>query len=81
MRIGSPPSMMRSALDAPSTLLMLMDAEVPSKVNATPVLGQVSSLVSGLTRPTKRKDWGCQKMRLMEELSVWLTGSSCLARC
>jgi hypothetical protein len=54
MRMGSPPSMMRSALEVPETVLMLMEAEVPSKVKATPVLGQVSSLVSGLTRPTKR---------------------------
>lgn len=52
MRIGSPPSIIRSALEFPLTLLMLIEAALPLKVKATPALGHVSSFVAGLTLPT-----------------------------
>ena len=48
------PSMTRSKLLSPTILARLMVAEVPVNVNETPVPGQVSSLVAGLTRPRKR---------------------------
>jgi hypothetical protein len=53
MRIGSPPSIIRSTLEVPVTVLIPIVAFVPSNVKDTPVLGHVSSLVAGLTLPTK----------------------------
>lgn len=54
MRIGLPPSIIRSALDVPVIPSILILAVVPLKVKATPVLGQVSCVVAGLTLPTNR---------------------------
>jgi hypothetical protein len=48
---GSLLSMKRSTLLLPVIWVTAIEAEVPSKVNATPVLGQLNSLVAGLTRP------------------------------
>jgi hypothetical protein len=48
------PSMNKSALFVPVTEEPPIEAEVPVKVNDTPVPGQVSSKVAGLTRPRYR---------------------------
>ena len=51
MTVAAPPSTKRSTLFEPLTEARLMVAEVPVKVNATPVPGQVSCLVAGFTLP------------------------------
>lgn len=48
------PSMNRVTLAVPIWLSIWMDAPVPLKENATPVLGQVRCSVSPLTRPINR---------------------------
>ena len=49
--VGSPPSIIKSTLLVPSTAARPIAAHVPVKANETPVPGQVSSLVAGLTLP------------------------------
>lgn len=56
MFTGVPPSILKSILLAPFKELIPMVALVPLNVNDTPVPGQVSSLVAGLTRPRYRGD-------------------------
>jgi len=51
MTVQFPPSMLRATLFSPQYDIP-MPAEVPEKEKETPVLGQVSSEVDGLTRPS-----------------------------
>ena len=51
MTIGSSSSMVKSIEFVPVTFASGMLADDPIKANSTPVAGQVSSLVAGLTLP------------------------------
>jgi hypothetical protein len=73
------PSITKSKLLSPLTAVRLIVADVPVNVKDTPVPGQVSSLVEGLTRPRYRNPAGAAATRpdpVAAPATIWANNSS-----